>query len=108
MDVIYEDIHLVDGKLYDYNLLIKRCKEMNILNAEEDLLKIILLDYIIANIDRHSYNISFIHDSDTLQWKGLSPVYDSGKSMFLNHRDFEMGIHETKEIFTNLTDSSRK
>ena len=108
MDVIYEDIHLVDGKLYDYNLLIKRCKEMNILNAEEDLLKIILLDYIIANIDRHSYNISFIHDSDTLQWKGLSPVYDSGKSIVLNRRDFEMVIHDARGFNQGLGDQRLK
>ena len=98
MDAVYQDLHLIDGKFYDYEELIKRCNEMKIPNAEEDLLKIILVDYIMANIDRHSYNISFIRDSNTLQWKGLAPVYDTGKSMFLNHLDFEMNMISSGQI----------
>lgn len=98
MDALYEDLHLMDGKFYDYNQLIKRCKQMDIPNAEEALLKIVVLDYIIANIDRHSYNIGFIRDSNTLQWKGLAPVYDSGKSMFLNLLDFEMEMISSSQI----------
>ena len=98
MDAVYQDLHLIDGKFYDYEELIKRCNEMKIPNAEEDLLKIILVDYIMANIDRHSYNISFIRDSNTLQWKGLAPVYDTGKSMFLNLLDFEMNMISSGQI----------
>lgn len=98
MDAIYQDLHLIDGKFYDYEQLIKRCNEMQIPNAEADLLKIILVDYIMANIDRHSYNISFIRDSNTLQWKGIAPVYDTGKSMFLNHLDFEMNMISSGQI----------
>ncbi len=98
MDAVYQDLHLINGKFYDYNQLVKRCEELNIPNAENDLLKIILLDYIMANIDRHSYNISFIRNSNTLQWKGVAPVYDTGKSMFLNHLDFEMEMVSSNQI----------
>ena len=98
MDAVYQDLHLIDGKFYDYEELIKRCNEMKIPNAETDLLKIILVDYIMANIDRHSYNISFIRDSNTLQWKGIAPVYDTGKSMFLNHLGFEMNMISSGQI----------
>ena len=98
MDAVYQDLHLIAGKFYDYEELIKRCNEMQIPNAEADLLKIILVDYIMANIDRHSYNISFIRDSNTLQWKGIAPVYDTGKSMFLNHLDFEMNMISSCQI----------
>ena len=98
MDAVYQDLHLIDGKFYEYNQLVKRCEDLKIPNAEEDLLKIILVDYIMANIDRHSYNISFLRDSNTLQWKGLAPVYDTGKSMFLNHLDFEMNMISSSQI----------
>lgn len=98
MDSVYQDLHLVDGKFYDYRQLIKRCEEMGIPKVQDGLLKIILLDFIMANIDRHSYNISFIRDSNTLQWKGVAPVYDSGKSMFLNHLDFEMEMTSSFRI----------
>ena len=71
---------------------------MNITDAEAGLLKIIVLDYIVANTDRHSFNISFIRDSNTLQWKGVAPVYDTGKSMFLNLLDFEMDMLPSVQI----------
>ncbi len=98
MDSIYQDLHLIDGRFYDYSQLINRCNEMNIPDAEIDILKILLLDFIIANTDRHSYNISFIRNSVTLQWIGVSPVYDSGKSMFLNLLDFEMEMMGSGQI----------
>lgn len=98
MDSVYQDLHFIDLKFYDYKQLINRCTELGIPDAENSLLKIILLDYIMANTDRHSFNISFIRDSNTLQWKGTAPVYDTGKSMFLNLLDFEMQIQSSSKI----------
>ncbi len=90
LDSIYQDIPLKDGVKYDFSKLVERCNALGIPNAETDLLKIFLLDFIIANVDRHSYNISFLRNSDTLEWIGVAPVYDSGKSMFVNKLDFEI------------------
>lgn len=90
LDSIYQDIHLKDGVKYEFEKLVERCNALGIPNAEQDLLKIFLLDYIIANVDRHSYNISFLRNCETLEWIGVAPVYDSGKSMFLNKLDFEI------------------
>ncbi|MCR5218657.1 HipA domain-containing protein [Treponema sp.] len=98
MDAVYEDLHLTEENFYDYQQLINRCSQMNIPNVEEDLLKVLLLDFIIANVDRHSYNISFIRNSNTLQWKGLAPVYDSGKTMFLDEMDFEIAMTSSGQI----------
>jgi hypothetical protein len=42
------------------------------------------LDYIIANEDRHYGNFGFIRDANTLEWKGLSPIFDSGTSLWYN------------------------
>ena len=90
MASVYQDIPLTAGFKYDFARLVERCNKLGIPNAEEDLLKIVLLDFIIANEDRHSFNISFLRNADNLQWIGVAPVYDSGKSMFLNKMDFEM------------------
>lgn len=90
MDAVYTDLHLTEKGYYDYNSLINRCRKMNILNAENDTLKIFVLDYIIANEDRHSYNFGFLRDTNTQKWEGVAPVYDSGNSMFLNKADFEI------------------
>ena len=39
-------------------------------------------DYILANTDRHLGNFGFLRDSETLEWKGLAPIYDSGTSLW--------------------------
>ena len=98
MDAVYQDLHLIDNTFYDFNQLLFRCQSLGIPDAENTLLKIILVDFIIANVDRHAYNISFIRNSNNLQWKALAPVYDSGKSMFLNLLDFEMKMKPSSQI----------
>ena len=98
MDSVYQDIILTDGIKYDFFKLIARCQEMHIPHAEIDLLKMFLLDFIIANEDRHSFNIGFLRNADTLEWIGVAPVYDSGKSMFLNKLDFEMDMTSSFHI----------
>lgn len=98
LDSIYQDIHLTPDGKYDYDKLIDRCALLGIPYAETDILKIIFLDFLIANEDRHSFNISFLRNSDTLEWLGVAPVYDSGKSMFLNKLDFEIEMMSSYRI----------
>ena len=88
------------NKIYDllFEKLITRCEELGIPNASEDLLKMLLLDFIIANEDRHTYNISFIRETESRKWIGVAPVYDSGKSMFLNKLDFEISMTSSFRI----------
>lgn len=47
----------------------------------------ITTDYIIANIDRHYNNFGFIRNADTLEFKGIAPIYDSGTSLWFNKAD---------------------
>lgn len=42
----------------------------------------IMTDFLITNTDRHMNNISVLRDSDTLEFIGFAPIYDSGNSMF--------------------------
>lgn len=66
----------------------------NIPQIEKQISDMIVLDSIIANEDRHFNNFGFIRNSQTLEWKCLAPVFDSGTSMFLNEplRNLESGI----------------
>ena len=60
-------------------------RELNIGSEEKlknDLGKMILLDYIIANTDRYYTNFSFLRNSNTLEWLGLVPIFDTEISMF--------------------------
>ena len=41
----------------------------------------IVLDYIIANEDRHLNNFGLLRNAETLEWIGMAPIYDSGSSL---------------------------
>ena len=40
-----------------------------------------VLDYLIANEDRHFNNFGLLRNPDTLEWLGPAPIYDSGSSL---------------------------
>jgi len=44
--------------------------------------QMIVLDYIIANYDRHWVNFGFIRNAETLDWLGMAPIFDSGSSLW--------------------------
>ena len=43
--------------------------------------RMIALDHIIANTDRHLNNFGIIRDAETLEWLSAAPTYDSGSSL---------------------------
>ena len=42
----------------------------------------ILTDFILTNTDRHLRNFGVLRDTETLQFIGMAPIFDSGNSMF--------------------------
>lgn len=69
-----------DGNQYKY--FIYCCKRLGITDIEKPLCNMFIVDYIMANVDRHCRNFGFMRDAFTLEWKGMAPVFDTGKSMF--------------------------
>jgi len=60
-----------------------RCAEaLNIPNVASSIEKMLVLDYIIANTDRHYNNFGFIRNAETLEWYGVAPIYDSGTALW--------------------------
>ncbi len=64
--------------------LLRCCDTLGIQNVRSDIDKMLALDYIIANEDRHYHNFGFIRNANTLEWYGMAPVYDSGTSLWHN------------------------
>jgi hypothetical protein len=60
------------------------CKHLKIGNAKEHIDKMLTLDYIIANTDRHFNNFGFIRNAGNLEWVGPAPIFDSGTSLWHN------------------------
>ena len=64
-----------------YQHFVSCCKDLGITNIEECLNQMIVLDYIIANEDRHLNNFGLVRNAETLEWIGFAPIYDSGSSL---------------------------
>jgi hypothetical protein len=67
-----------------YFAYIRSCKDFGIDDTETSLSKMLALDFIIANEDRHLNNFGLIRDVDTLEYR-IAPIFDNGNSMsYLN------------------------
>jgi len=71
----------------DYSHFLRCCGRLGIPGAQSAIDKMLTLDFVIANEDRHYNNFGFVRDADTLEWLGAAPVYDSGTSLWHNAFD---------------------
>ena len=60
------------------------CAELGIPGVVPFLDRMIVLDYLIANEDRHYNNFGALRNAETLEWIGMAPIYDSGSSLGYN------------------------
>lgn len=68
----------------NYDHLLGMCKKfgINTEHVQHGLDYQIMTDFIMSGHDRHLNNIAFLRDADSLEFKGLAPIFDSGESMF--------------------------
>ena len=66
--------------------LLRMCKRFNIKNAKRDIEKMITVDTILGNEDRHLGNFGFIRNVETLEFVGFAPLFDSGYSFVSTNR----------------------
>ncbi len=64
-----------------YQHFVNCCEALGVKNIVSFLDRMITLDYIIANEDRHFNNFGLIRNAETLEWIGIAPIYDSGSSL---------------------------
>lgn len=70
-----------DNNTSIYRHYVNICKSLGIKNITHSLNQMIVLDYIIANEDRHLNNFGLIRNAETLEWVGVAPIFDSGSSL---------------------------
>lgn len=64
-----------------YQHFVDCCRKLGIDGAVPFLDRMIVLDYLIANEDRHFNNFGVLREAETLKWLGFAPIYDSGSSL---------------------------
>ena len=67
--------------------LLRGCKNqgMDPKVVKTNLDKMVVVDYLVGNYDRHWRNFGFIRDANTLEFKGASPIFDTGASLWQHH-----------------------
>lgn len=64
-----------------YQHFVNCCEKLGIKDVVPFLDRMIVVDYIIANEDRHFNNFGVLRNAETLEWIGMAPIYDSGSSL---------------------------
>ena len=65
-----------------YQHLINRCNAFGITNMQDFLDRMLQVDYILANTDRHLGNFGFLRNANTLEFLGPAPLFDNGTSLW--------------------------
>jgi hypothetical protein len=79
----------------DYLHYINTCKELGI-DISSAIDEMIVIDYIIANEDRHFNNFGLIRNAETLEWIGAAPIFDSGTSLWFDRSEDQIKNAEIK------------
>lgn len=67
-----------------YQHYLNCCEALGIPDIREALNRMMVLDYLIVNEDRHQNNFGVLRNADTLKWVGAAPLYDSGTSLWFS------------------------
>ena len=70
-----------DNSTSVYRHYLNCCQTLGAPDMVSAMDQMIVLDYLIANEDRHQNNFGLIRDANTLEWIGPAPIFDSGSSL---------------------------
>ena len=73
--------------LSDYEFYLNCAEQLGVKNIREQTEKMIVLDFLIGNEDRHFNNFGLIRNAVTLEWIGVAPVFDCGTSLWYNTQE---------------------
>lgn len=67
-----------------YQHYLNCCEALGIPGVRDSLDRMLVLDYLIVNEDRHLNNFGAVRNVNTLEWTGCAPIYDSGTSLWFD------------------------
>lgn len=80
--------------------LVSCCNEVGV-EAVPFLDRMLTVDYILANEDRHFTNFGLLRNPETLQFIGFAPIYDSGSSLCYNRNQRKFNDYEMKPFYSD-------
>jgi hypothetical protein len=79
--------------LYEHYVMC--CEKHGLKSAREEIDKMIVIDYLVANEDRHQNNFGLIRDVKTLKFIGMAPIFDTGSALWFDQPTHIMGSSRT-------------
>ena len=73
--------------LSDYEFYLNCAEQLGVKNIREQTEKMIVLDFLIGNEDRHFNNFGLTRNAVTLEWIGVAPIFDCGTSLWYNTQE---------------------
>jgi len=73
-----------------YEHYIERCRELGVSDIRDSIDRMLVLDFLIVNEDRHLNNFGLIRNADTLEFIGAAPLYDNGSALWFNTPDIRI------------------
>lgn len=73
--------------LSDYEFYLNCAEQLGVKNIREQTEKMIVLDFLIGNTDRHFNKFGLIRNAVTLEWIGVAPIFDCGTSLWYNTQE---------------------
>lgn len=70
-----------DNSTSVYQHFVNCCQALGVGGIVPALDRMMVLDYLIANEDRHLNNFGLLRNPETLEWLGMAPIFDSGSSL---------------------------
>ena len=86
------------NEVSEYDFYIDCCEQLGVDNAREQMEKMLVLDYITVNEDRHLNNFGLIRNATTLEWIGTAPIYDCGNSLWFNKITSQINAEDDSNI----------
>lgn len=83
-----------------YQHFVSCCTEVG-LDAVPFLDRMLTVDFIIANEDRHFNNFGLVRNPETLEFAAFAPIYDSGTSLCYNRNERQFNRYESKPFYTD-------
>ena len=74
-----------------YEHYITCCVKHGLSSAREEIDKMIVLDYLVVNEDRHQNNFGLLRDVKTLKFIGTAPIFDTGSALWFDQPTHMMG-----------------
>lgn len=76
----------------EYEFMIRCYESLGIENAKESINKLLLVDYLLGNEDRHLNNFGLIRDAKTMAFLGPAPIFDTGSCLGYESTDEQLSV----------------